>query len=60
MKAEGIRCGYFLAVQYTDKDLAKERIERVHTKAADVSEECGYDIEPVFVDARPKKPGSKA
>lgn len=60
MKAEGIRCGYFLAVQYTDNDFTKERIDRVHTKAADVSDECGYDIKPVFVDARPKKPGSKA
>jgi hypothetical protein len=60
MKAEGIRCGYFLAVQYTDKDFTKERIERVHTKAKDVSEECDYNIKPVFVDARPKKPGSRA
>lgn len=60
MKAEGIRCGYFLAVQYTDKDLTPERIDRVKEKAKTVSEECGYDIKPVFVDARPKPTGSKA
>jgi len=60
MKSEGIRCGYFLAVQYTDNDFTPERIQRVHDKAAEVSEECGYDIKPVFVDARPKEPGSRA
>jgi hypothetical protein len=60
MKAEGIRCGYFLAVQYTDKDLTSERIGRVRQKAKDVSDECGYSITPVFVDARPKKSASKA
>jgi len=60
MKAEGIRCGYFLAIQYTDNDFATERIERVHQKARDVSEECGYAITPVFVDARPKASASKA
>jgi len=60
MNAEGIRCGYFLAVQYTDRDLTPDRIARVHQKAKDVSEQCGYSITPVFLDARPKKPGSKA
>lgn len=60
MKAEGIRCGYFLAVQYTDNDFTQERIDRVHQKAKDVSEECGYAITPVFVDARPKASASRA
>jgi hypothetical protein len=60
MRAEGIRCGYFLAVQYTDNDLTKQRIQRVRRKAKDVSEECGYDIRPVFVDARPKRSASRA
>jgi hypothetical protein len=59
MKAEGIRCGYFIAVQYTSNDFSTERIERVRQKARDVSEECGYAISPVFVDARPKASASK-
>jgi hypothetical protein len=60
MTAEGIRCGYLLAVQYTDNDLTRERIDRVREKAKAVSEQTGYDVKPVFVDARPKKSGSKA
>jgi hypothetical protein len=60
MTAEGISCGYFLAVQFRDDDLQKDRVDRVLAKAEDVSEECGYNIRPVFVDARPKKSGSKA
>jgi hypothetical protein len=60
MKAEGIRCGYFMAIQYTDKDFTRQRMDRVRTKAADVSAECGYAIRPVFVDARVKKSASQA
>jgi hypothetical protein len=60
MKAEGIRCGYFMAIQYTDADFTKERIQRVRDKAAEVAAECGYDIKPVFVDARQKKSASIA
>jgi len=60
MLAEGIRCGYFLAVQYTDNDLSRERIKRVRDKAKQVGEECGYTIRPIFVDARPKRSASKA
>jgi hypothetical protein len=59
MTSEGIRCGYFLAVQYTDNDLTKDRIQRVRDKAKAVSGQCGYTIKPVFVDARPKKSASK-
>jgi hypothetical protein len=60
MKAEGITCGYFLAVQYRDQDFNMERIAAVRRKAAEVSAECGYNITPVFVDARPKPSASTA
>ena len=60
LKAEGIACGYFLSVQYTEKDFANDRVKAVRERAAAVSEECGYDIKPVFVDARPKKSASVA
>jgi hypothetical protein len=60
MKAEGIRCGYFLAVQFRDEDFNNERIDRVHGKAQAVSDETGYSITPKFLDARAKPTGSKA
>jgi hypothetical protein len=60
MRAEGIECGYFVVIQYTAEDLTRLRISRVRAKAKEVSEECGYSIKPIFVDARPKKSASKA
>lgn len=60
MGAEDVRCGYFLTVQYTRNDLTPNRIRRVREKLADLSEEFGYTIKPVFVDARPKPSASKA
>lgn len=60
MKAEGITCGYFLAVQFRDEDTGHERVERVQRKAADMSAETGYSITPMFVDARPKPSASVA
>jgi hypothetical protein len=59
LESEGIRCGYFLAVQYLDDDTKKPRVDRVHKLAGEVSAEFGYTIKPVFVDARPKASASK-
>jgi len=60
MRAEGIRCGYFVVIQYTAEDLTRLRMSRVRKKAKEVSEECGYSIKPIFVDARRKRSASKA
>lgn len=60
MDAEGIRCGYFLCVQFRDQDLDAERIERAHAAARTVSAERDYAIEALFIDARPKSSASRA
>jgi hypothetical protein len=60
MKAEGIRCGYFMAIQYTDNDLSIHRIEAVRRRASEIAAECGYEIKPIFVDARAKTSASRA
>lgn len=60
MGAEDVKCGYFLTVQYTRNDLTPNRIRRVREKLADLAEEFGYTIKPVFVDAQPKPSASKA
>jgi hypothetical protein len=60
MDAEGIRCGYFLCVQFRDQDLDPERIERAHAAARAVSVARDYEIEALFVDARPKPSASKS
>lgn len=60
MKAEGIRCGYFVTIQYRDDDLKQDRIKRVKERATEIGTERGYTIKPIFVDARPKPSASKA
>ena len=59
MKSEGISCGYFLTVQFTDEDLSSDRISRVEVVAKKMSDERGYKVTPIFVDARPKPSASK-
>jgi hypothetical protein len=59
MRSEGIQCGYFLTIQFRDADLTRERISRVEAAAAKVSADRGYEVTPIFVDARPKPSASK-
>lgn len=59
MRSEGINCGYFLTVQFTDEDLSRDRVSRVEDAARKVSEDRGYEVMPIFVDARPKPSASK-
>jgi hypothetical protein len=59
MRSEGINCGYFLTVQFTDEDLSRDRVSRVEDAARKVSEDRGYEVTPIFVDARPKPSASK-
>jgi hypothetical protein len=57
--AEGVKCGYFLAVRYHKNDFLKARTKAVERKARELSTKLGYKIVPIFVDARPKKSASK-
>ena len=59
VKSEGIKCGYFLTVQYSDLDVMRDRVQRVEKASAKVSKERGYRVTPIFVDARPKTSASK-
>jgi hypothetical protein len=58
--AEGVKCGYFLAIRYHKNDFLKVRTKAVKDKARDLSKKLGYKIVPIFVDATPKKSASKA
>lgn len=60
MRAEGIKCGYFLSVSFRKQDFAMDRRQRVRDVAKHVSEELGIRIESSFVDARRPPPASRA
>jgi hypothetical protein len=57
--AEGVKCGYFLAIRYHENDFLKARTKIVEGKAKELSKALGYKVVPIFVDARPKKSASK-
>lgn len=59
MKSEQVKCGYFVAIAYTDADLDKARVERVEDAAKSVQKRSGVKVTPVVVDARVKKSASK-
>ncbi|MGH3042421.1 MAG: hypothetical protein ACRDNG_11915, partial [Gaiellaceae bacterium] len=59
VKAEGVPCGFFLSVQFTQNDLAKVRGDRVHAAAAEASKECGRTIKAKFLNAQRKPSASK-
>jgi hypothetical protein len=57
--AEGVKCGYFLAIRFGKNDFLKARTKAVERKARDLSKKLGYKVVPIFVDATPKKSASK-
>jgi hypothetical protein len=59
VKAEDVPCGFFLSVQFTEKDLEKARNDVVEAEASAVSKACGRKIKPKFANALPKEPASK-
>jgi hypothetical protein len=59
VKAEDARCGFFLSVQFTERDLVKARRDLVTTAAAETTKACGRQIKAKFVDALPKQSASK-
>ena len=52
MTTEGIACGFYLCVGFTDSDLSPKRLDRVRRECSEAAAELGYDITPIFVDAR--------
>ena len=60
LRAEEIRCGYFLAIGFRDVDFEPERLTRVRTRAEEVSRSLSISITPVVVDARPRPSASRA
>jgi hypothetical protein len=58
-KAENVRCGFFLSVQFSTKDLSRERRERVVKASTDVSKASGRKVTPKFLDATVKPSASK-
>ncbi|PHR92602.1 MAG: hypothetical protein COA69_07130 [Robiginitomaculum sp.] len=49
LQAEQIKTGYFLIVLYTEKDF--KRLLDLETRTKDISEQLGYDIKSIAVDA---------
>jgi len=59
LKAEGIKCGFFLSVQFSEEDMSRERVERVEEAAKDVSSKSGRSVKPKFVNAMKRPSASK-
>jgi hypothetical protein len=57
--SEGVKCGYFLAIRFHKNDFQKIRTKAVERKAKELSQNLGYKVAPIFVDATPKKSASK-
>ena len=53
MKAEGIQCGYFVVIVFTEADV--KRIAGVKASAERLAAEAGYSITVIVVDAMPDK-----
>jgi len=59
MKAENVKCGYFLTVQFTEEDFSDERRKRVTESAEAVTKATGRKVTPKFLDATQKPSASK-
>lgn len=59
MRSEQVRCGFFVGIAYTDRDMADERVERVEEVAQRVRQETGFNVTGVVVDARRKPSASQ-
>lgn len=59
MKAENVKCGYFLSVQFSEADMSNERRQRVLDASKQVAKASGRRVKPKFLDARRKPSASK-
>jgi hypothetical protein len=60
MRAEEIKCAFFLSIGFRDVDATAERRNEVKAAAAKTSEQLGITVTPIFVDARPKPSASRS
>lgn len=59
LKSEELKTAFFVSVGYRDDDFEEERMDRVRSVAADVSQRANQSISPIFVDARPQSSASR-
>jgi len=56
--SEGISCGFYLCVGFNARDLSHDKLHKVRSACAELSEKVQYRIHPIFVDACPRKSAS--
>jgi hypothetical protein len=59
LKTEEISCGYFVVIQYSDRECDPDFMAKVRAAAAEGMREHGVTFSIVFVDARKKPSASK-
>ena len=60
VESEGVKCGFFLVVQFTQRDFSKKRRDRATKLAKKITKKAGYTITPIFLDATRPESASKA
>jgi hypothetical protein len=58
MLSEQITCAYYACVGFTEQDFAPERLQLVEDTCAAYRAQSGYNVQPRFIDARPKESAS--
>ncbi len=58
-RAQGCDVGYFVVVQFSDRDCSEVFVLRATELAKEIGEKAALDFRIVFVDARPKASASK-
>ena len=58
-RAQGCDVGYFVVVQFSDRDCSDIFVQRATELAKSIGEKTGLEIRIVFVDARHKASASK-
>jgi hypothetical protein len=59
LRAEGLKAGFFVVIQYTDKDCGDDFVKKAKEIGRRVAEQNDIAFEVVFVDARVKESASK-
>jgi len=56
--SEQVTCAYYVCVGFTDQDFAPERLQLVEDACAAYRAQSGFNVQPRFIDARPKPSAS--
>jgi hypothetical protein len=59
MRSEEVKCAFFVAVAYTDDEMAASRLQKIDQAAQMVSSANHISVRPVIIDARRKLSASK-